>query len=468
MRQTLFLLFILPSLIIHGQTTVVTQNPNLNFITSTNATIYDIPIDYGGKIKIGKGLNYENPEDPIPMHNDLLIIPTTTKIIPDAFYLTNAKIKTATFKINTPINYNVAEKQEEQNFYEFESDQELAYTLTASFGAGFGFGSIDLSYKHVRNARQNGKILIFTAKSTKAGSEDISNLSLNPAYAKEVSDINSLADKNMRIDKFINKFGTHYISSITYGYRLAIYAEMNSSNQSELTEFSAKFRLFTASGSVDEKTSAFFKAKSVTIKASITSGESTPSIFLTNFQDIYDFFQALKSGTKTINPAPLRMKIANMRTRFLTNQYKNIYSDLSPQYGQAYNSPYGVPKGTIIPWYVPNATVLSKDKNTILSKLVPEGWLICDGTNGTPDLKDKFLIGTNDLSKVGTPTGSKDHEHTVSGKAEGMTDAGKSGCASCGETEGENKRAHGHSINGKTNREDNIPPSLYIVYIIKN
>lgn len=34
--------------------------------------------------------------------------------------------------------------------------------------------------------------------------------------------------------------------------------------------------------------------------------------------------------------------------------------------------------------------------------IVPEGWALCDGQNGTPDLADKFILGTSDLKKVGT------------------------------------------------------------------
>ena len=30
---------------------------------------------------------------------------------------------------------------------------------------------------------------------------------------------------------------------------------------------------------------------------------------------------------------------------------------------------------------------------------IPEGFLICDGTNGTPDLRDRFLIGTGTEDK---------------------------------------------------------------------
>ena len=39
-----------------------------------------------------------------------------------------------------------------------------------------------------------------------------------------------------------------------------------------------------------------------------------------------------------------------------------------------------VPSGGVILWHG-------------ASNAVPKGWAICDGTNGTPDLRDRFVIG---------------------------------------------------------------------------
>ena len=39
-----------------------------------------------------------------------------------------------------------------------------------------------------------------------------------------------------------------------------------------------------------------------------------------------------------------------------------------------------IPSGVIVSWYGDKANV-------------PSGWAICDGTNGTPDLRDRFIVG---------------------------------------------------------------------------
>ena len=56
----------------------------------------------------------------------------------------------------------------------------------------------------------------------------------------------------------------------------------------------------------------------------------------------------------------------------------------------------GVPVGSIVMWAGSEASV-------------PVGWALCDGTNGTPNLIDRFIIGSNDASRfpTGTTAGSE-------------------------------------------------------------
>ena len=49
---------------------------------------------------------------------------------------------------------------------------------------------------------------------------------------------------------------------------------------------------------------------------------------------------------------------------------------------------------------------------------IPTGWALCDGTNGTPNLTDRFVIGAGSTYAVATTGGSKDaivvsHTHTA-------------------------------------------------------
>lgn len=53
-----------------------------------------------------------------------------------------------------------------------------------------------------------------------------------------------------------------------------------------------------------------------------------------------------------------------------------------------------IPKGTILPWYGKSSDI-------------PEGFALCDGTKGTPDLRNRFLVGAGSNYALGD-TGGKD------------------------------------------------------------
>jgi len=57
---------------------------------------------------------------------------------------------------------------------------------------------------------------------------------------------------------------------------------------------------------------------------------------------------------------------------------------------------------------------------------IPSGWLLCDGTNGTPNLRDRFVVGAGNTYAVGATGGSPDaivvsHTHTATSS---VTDPG--------------------------------------------
>jgi hypothetical protein len=92
---------------------------------------------------------------------------------------------------------------------------------------------------------------------------------------------------------------------------------------------------------------------------------------------------------------------------------------------------FGVPSGVITMW-----------SGSIVS--IPAGWFLCDGTNGTPNLRDRFIVGAGSTYSVGNTGGSANatlvsHSHTVSGSGSTGT-AGSHG-------HGVNDPGHNHSVN---------------------
>ncbi len=56
-----------------------------------------------------------------------------------------------------------------------------------------------------------------------------------------------------------------------------------------------------------------------------------------------------------------------------------------------------VPQGSIIPWYGDKANI-------------PDGFALCDGENGTPDLRDRFLVGAGSTYSLGVKGGEATHK----------------------------------------------------------
>lgn len=48
------------------------------------------------------------------------------------------------------------------------------------------------------------------------------------------------------------------------------------------------------------------------------------------------------------------------------------------------------------------------------SSAIPDGWLLCDGNNNTPDLRDRFIVGAGNNYNVGATGGEATHKLTTS------------------------------------------------------
>ena len=121
---------------------------------------------------------------------------------------------------------------------------------------------------------------------------------------------------------------------------------------------------------------------------------------------------------------------------------------------------------------VPNGVILMWSGN---SSDIPDGWHLCDGSNGTPDLRGRFILGASDiyLNKTtgGNATIDLSHEHKYSG-----TSGGPLGTQDV--TTGDNfprnvaSNSHSHTYSGTTktagNTEQSILPPYYVLcYIMK-
>lgn len=113
---------------------------------------------------------------------------------------------------------------------------------------------------------------------------------------------------------------------------------------------------------------------------------------------------------------------------------------------------YAVPAGGIIMW-----------SGSIVS--IPTGWVICDGTNGTPDLRDRFVVGAGTTYSVGGTGGATTHTHSVSNLGWGTAAAvNVSGQLLAGPTDGGASWSNNSITSGSGS---SLPPYYALAYIQK-
>ena len=126
------------------------------------------------------------------------------------------------------------------------------------------------------------------------------------------------------------------------------------------------------------------------------------------------------------------------------------------------------------------------------SGTIPSGWLLCDGSNSTPDLRNRFVVGATSTYAVGATGGSADaivvsHTHTATVTDSGhlhstnrfLGSLGGANTAYVGDNSGAGAASSGvtntattgitvtNSTTGSSGTNANLPPYYALCYIMK-
>jgi hypothetical protein len=213
------------------------------------------------------------------------------------------------------------------------------------------------------------------------------------------------------------------------------------------------------------------------------AGSSTP---LATYTDV-------NGTTANTNPIVLGTDGRPQNEMWLTYgySYKFVLKDSAGVTIQSYDNLYGIigtapasgttfPAGGIIIW-------------SGAIGAVPSGWYLCDGTNGTPDLRNRFIVGAGSTYSVGGNGGSADaitvtHTHTATttttdtghthsiGTTTGtavLAGGGLNGYATSGGTSGSNTALNitattTNANAGTSGTNANLPPYWALAYIMKS
>lgn len=101
---------------------------------------------------------------------------------------------------------------------------------------------------------------------------------------------------------------------------------------------------------------------------------------------------------------------------------------------------------------------------------IPDGWALCDGTNGTPDLRDRFVVGSGSGYSVGDTGGEAMHTLTVAEMPPHTHTKGVNigGAGSAGDwSYGSQVSASDTGSTGGGQPHENRPPYYALAYIMK-
>lgn len=95
---------------------------------------------------------------------------------------------------------------------------------------------------------------------------------------------------------------------------------------------------------------------------------------------------------------------------------------------------------------------------------IPVGWSLCDGSNGTPDLRDKFIVGAGGSYSPGDTGGSATHVHPFTSDGHYHTVSPPAGLSSGTDFQAQTDTK---TVTGTTGSGSSLPPYYSLAYIMK-
>lgn len=165
--------------------------------------------------------------------------------------------------------------------------------------------------------------------------------------------------------------------------------------------------------------------------------------------------------------------------------YKFVLANSSNVTIQTYDNLYGIVSAT-----PPAATPIPAGGILLWSGSIgsiPAGYVICNGSNGTPDLRDRFVVGAGSTYAVNATGGSADavivshthaatvtdpgHVHTQIGTSPGIAGLEGAGSAAVANSSNTGSAVTGISVAnataGVSGTNANLPPYYALCYIMK-
>nr|MBK9652826.1 hypothetical protein [Bacteroidota bacterium] len=391
MKKSIFLFaFLLNAILSLGQSNDDEYYSKLNALD-----LYYIPDNIRRNIVLGRGYDLTDPWAPVIADES----PFLTKSQRPAEVALRSTIPSSAVPIGT------GSSEFKYSFEENVNERTVAQYFHADLKVRGLSYNIETSAEYVRTQFNMSQAVRFVLenKSTLPNDIDI-NATFKTAPVTERSDL----DENSKWKLFKAKYGSHYVTSFSYGYRIEVIAFANTSIESSKFTLSAAFKAWSVSGKFDASISEQIKQSGATIFVTVfcqelknTQTNSTLPFVFRGIPDVLNFLDDLKGGKIIVTPAPTSVSFKSYFAS-VCSSYPNSCKLFSTKFNAVDTN--AVPRGTILAWNPPVQNVRTINGQTIIVPPVG-GWSICDDRTHqlnprVPDLSDRFLYGTSDPTQI--------------------------------------------------------------------
>jgi len=409
---------------------------------------------FGSGLEPGAGVNMANP-----------FLPRSAPISP---FLQTSSSLTAREISASDLSSNLINST--SSYYDDLNVESESRFLAAYFRASYMFTSIEAALQKSEESRKTGRAVYFIYS---IGGWVVPVRSSALSWSNtDLAQIDSEQDPNLLLRRFIGNYGSHFVQSVKYGARIAIRAQLNTTDQSAQRALSAKvqaaFGKLSAEGGMSQEERQELKALNLSIQAEVTAGGVVPSrpIVLTGFEEVATFLADFKSGRVKLVSGPLSATLQSYWPTLDTQKSPRLVQAFAPATGPTPSpAPFGLPAGSVIAWRPKAGDIIEVGADVKI--LPPQGWLVCDGSRETPDLRGKWIVGTAIPGEIGGLIGDLFHTHRVSGATNNGNGHTPWSPGTQFQIHGNQTFNHAHSFDVESTQASNAPPSIRLVYIMK-
>lgn len=275
---------------------IVLLASNSSLSTRVEKATIDIPDDSSAFV-LGRGVDLRSFFDPEPM-------PTSP------FLSDKPEPKFAQDIVESVV-------QDFTDFSEDADEETRAISMYLNFKAKFGLSNFKAAFSVARTEKNTSKTVVATIVQKKSG-PFIKSSQLDWGRGPTTE---TIRNPSKRRQAFFEKYGTHYITSIEYGYRFEILATCHTTDTDEQANFQAAFSSSAFKGEGGARIKKTLSKSNIEMYCKVFSrgvfdknGQRINVPVLTGFDEISDFLKKYNKGLIRIKNAPISCSVKSYRS----------------------------------------------------------------------------------------------------------------------------------------------------------